>query len=134
MTIFDQLERDEGNRLKPYTDTIGKLTIGVGRNLTDKGITESEAQQMLADDVAEVQASLAANGFPLSDDPRYWVLVNMAFNMGVHGLLQFHNTLSLYRTGDFAGCAVAMLDSQWAKQVGDRAERLAKQMETGEWV
>lgn len=136
--LNNQLIRDEGLRLFPYTDTVGKLTIGVGRNLTDKGITPDEAEFMLSDDIAEVTAELSKS-LPVallqSIDPiRLAVLVNMAFNIGVAGLLKFSNTLALVTSGDYAGAADAMLESQWAKQVGSRAQRLSEQMRTGQWV
>lgn len=140
MNIYEQLRRDEGVRLKPYTDTVGKLTIGVGRNLTDKGISEQEAREMLSTDVIEVQQALAKSGLDYQIQPdeesfaRYNVLVNMAFNMGIGGLLAFKNMLACYKAGDWAGAAKHMLDSKWAEQVGPRAHRLAKQMETGQWV
>lgn len=141
MNIYDQLRRDEGVRLKVYTDTVGKLTIGVGRNLTDKGISEQEAEAMLTADVMEVREALSKNGYQYflgdsDDDPevvRYDVLVNMAFNMGIHGLLQFRIMLRAYRDGDWETAAAEMLRSKWATQVGDRAHRLSEQMRTGEW-
>jgi lysozyme len=61
------------------------------------------------------------------------VLVNMAFNMGINGLLGFKHTLELVRTGNYADAADAMLNSKWAEQVGPRAKRLSEQMRTGEW-
>lgn len=142
MNIYEQLRRDEGVRLKPYTDTVGKLTIGVGRNLTDKGISEKEADAMLTADVMEVREGLSKNGYQYylgdsDDDPavvRYDVLVNMAFNMGIGGLLAFKKMLAAYKAGDWETAATEMLDSKWAEQVGPRAERLAKQMREGVWV
>lgn len=132
--IYDQLKRDEGFRSKPYLDTVGKATIGYGRNLEAKGITEAEAFQMLNDDVAEVIGELTLHGYPLEENnPRYWVLVNMAFNLGVQGLLAFKLMLAAYKNGDFVLAAKEMMDSRWSHQVGPRAHRLAVQMETGVW-
>lgn len=135
MDIYEQLRRDEGLRLKPYLDSVGKLTLGIGRNLTDKGITEEEATYLLQNDVNEVYDELyETNLRGKIDDPRYYVLVNMAFNMGTSGLLAFKKMLKFYNDKDWESAANEMLDSKWATQVGDRAERLAKQMRTGEWV
>jgi len=135
MNLRDQLIRDEGLRLKPYRDTVGKLTIGVGRNLDDNGITRDEAECLLHNDLARVYAELHHALPDLSLDPvRGAVLGNMAFNMGIGRLLGFRKMLAALRVGDFAQAAVEMLDSDWATQVGSRAHRLARQMETGEWV
>lgn len=135
MDIFEQLRRDEGVRLKPYTDTVGKLTIGVGRNLTDKGISDDEATLLLQDDVAEVTSALTAalSWLATLDDARKGVLVNLAFNLGVAGLLAFHNTLTALQAGDWTTAAAQLLDSKWAGQVGARATRLADQIRLGAW-
>lgn len=136
MTIIEQLKRDEGVRLKPYRDSIGKLTIGVGRNLDDVGITEYEAEQLLQHDVTNAGEALRENlpWFDSLDDARKGVLLNMCFNLGIHGLLTFKNTLSLIQNGHYAAAAAAMLDSKWAAQVGPRAHRLSQQMEQGVWI
>ena len=138
MSIIDlvsQLRRDEGLRLRPYRDQVGKLTIGIGRNLDDDGISEEEADFLLANDIKNTQVSLFA-ALPWTvdlDEARQGVLLNMAFNMGLHGLMQFKGTLALVETGDYAGAAQAMLESEWAKQVGPRAQRLSIQMDQGTW-
>jgi lysozyme len=135
MTIVEQLTRDEGVRLKPYRDSVGKLTIGIGRNLDDKGISLAEAQLFLQDDIRDVQAELqkALPWVYQLDDARRGVLENMAYNMGVGKLLGFHDTLSFIQKGQYDNAATAMLHSLWAKQVGVRATRLAEQMRTGVW-
>lgn len=136
MDIQEQLKRDEGLRLKPYRDTVGKLTIGYGRNLDDKGITAEEAGALLWNDIQAAQGELfgALPWAEKLDEPRQMALLNMSFNMGIHGLLTFKNTLNLAENGHYAAAAAAMLDSKWAEQVGARAQRIAKQMESGVWV
>lgn len=136
MTLEEQLLRDEGFRSKVYSDTLGKYTVGVGRNLTDKGITKNEALYLLSNDIFEVKKSLAVYGYIGDvDDPRYNVLLNIAFNIGTAGLLSWRNTLALYKNGDYKACAAEIRNNKrWSSQVHDRAERLAKQMETGIWV
>ena len=134
-SLKDQLVRDEELRLKPYTDSVGKLTIGVGRNLTDKGISVQEAQGLLANDIADATAELQAK-LPWTatlDDVRKCAMLNMTFNMGIGGLLEFHDFLARMQRGDFSGAAGAMLDSLWARQVGPRATRLSMQIQTGVW-
>ena len=133
--LKDQLVRDEELRLKPYTDSVGKLTIGIGRNLTDKGISFQEAQGLLANDIADATADLEAK-LPWTatlDDVRKGALLNMAFNLGIGGLLEFHDFRARMQRGDFSGAAGAMLDSLWARQVGARATRLSMQIQTGTW-
>jgi len=133
--IFDQLKRDEGLRLTPYQDSVGKLTIGYGRNLDDKGITQDEAECMLHNDVREAAAQvnkLIPWAKDLSD-ARLGVLINMAFNLGIQSLLLFRNTLALIQAGDYDKAAEEMLKSKWAYQVGPRAHRLALQLRSGEW-
>lgn len=131
--LLRQLRLHEGVRLKPYRCTAGFLTIGVGRNLEARGITSEEADVLLRNDVVDVIAGLAMELpwiWELSD-VRQRVLVDMAFNLGVEGLLQFKNTLAAIQAGDYKRAAAMMLDSRWASQVGGRARRLARMMETG---
>lgn len=132
-----QLEIDEGLRLKPYKDTVGKMTIGIGRNLDDVGISKSEAMMLLGADIDKVCAQLdaALPWWRNMSDRRQQALANMCFNMGIgnstKGLLSFRNTLSSMQAGDYKAAAQGMLNSTWAKQVGDRAKRLADMMERG---
>lgn len=139
MELFTELEkqltRDEGMRLTPYKDTTGHLTIGIGRNLDAKGISAEEARLLLRHDIQEALTDLT-RALPWTRDldaPRLGVLINMAFNMGLGGLLTFTKALAAVRAGFYREAAREMLDSTWAGQVGDRAARLARQMETGEW-
>jgi lysozyme len=135
--IYEQLRRDEKLCLKPYRDIEDNLSIGIGRNLDDVGISEGEAMMMLSNDVVIATAELSKNGLSCvahENDSRFGVLLNMAFNMGISRLLGFRHMLDAYRAGDYDKAAQEMLDSKWATQVGDRAERLAKQMREGVWV
>lgn len=124
---------DEGMKLKPYKDTVGKLTVGVGRNLDDNGISVDEATFMLQNDIDVVMAQLDHNLAWWRDmtEPRQRVLANMCFNLGITRLLGFINTLEAMKHGQYDKAASGMLDSLWAKQVGKRAIRLAKQMREG---
>lgn len=135
MSLIDQLIRDEALKLFPYKDTVGKITIGVGRNLTDDGITAQEAIQLLQNDIRRATANLEKE-FPWTqalDDARHGALVNMAFNMGVGGLAKFVQFLAAMQSGNWQEARNQMLNSLWAKQVGARAQRLAIQIETGDW-
>lgn len=133
--IVKQLRRDEGVVLRPYKDTVGKVTIGVGRNLDDVGISNVEADLLLKNDLTRTMADLDKHlaWWVTIDEARRGVLLNMAFNMGIHGLLGFKNTLKAVQDGRYADAAVGMLQSKWADQVGPRATRLATQMRDGTW-
>jgi lysozyme len=132
--IKAQLVRHEGLRLKPYRCTAGKLTIGIGRNLNDCGISQSEAYIMLINDIMNCEKQLQAkipdiyNGL---DEVRKSVLLNMCFNLGINGLLGFKNTLAFVEAGDWERAANNMLVSRWAKQVGRRAIELSELMRKG---
>lgn len=129
------IQRHEGLRLKPYRDTVGKLTIGYGRNLIDRGITQAEAECLLRNDLRDVTAGLdrVLPWWRGLDVVRRAVLVDMGFNLGVGGLAKFTNTLAAVQARDWEGAARGMLASKWAKQVGARAVRLAVMMRLGEW-
>ena len=132
-SIEDQLILHEGLRLKPYRCTAGKLTIGVGRNLDDKGITYDEAMFLLRNDIAEVTAQLERfDWFRALGPVRRKVLVDMAFNLGMAGLLGFQKMIAALARGDYKAAADEMVDSAWYHQVGTRARRLVEMMRTGE--
>jgi lysozyme len=134
MDIIEQLRRDEGIRKMPYKDTVGKLTIGVGRNLDDVGLSDAEINFLLKNDIDVATAKLNRlyPWFSTLDPVRQGVLINMTFNMG--SVSAFPRMLALVQSGDYEGAAVEMLDSLWARQVGARAQRLSQQMRTGTWT
>lgn len=127
----------EGLRLKPYHDTVGKLTIGVGRNLTDVGISALEAYALLDHDIDRAIIALVGK-FPWLDeqDPvRQAVLVELAFNMGIASLAGFTNTLAAFRLNDYPKAADGLKKSKWYRQVqASRSARLISMTLTGEWV
>jgi lysozyme len=130
----NQLIKHEGLVLNPYKCTSGALTIGVGRNLDARGISKAEAMYMLDNDLKECINQLQTH---LSDiyvtlnDTRRLVLVNMCFNLGIFGLLQFRKTLAFLRAKDYESASKEMLNSKWATQVGNRAKELAEMMRKG---
>lgn len=139
--LVAQLKIDEGLRLTAYKDTVGVWTVGYGHAHVAPGTvwTQAQAEAQLIKDMADHNADLALElpWVEKLDPVRCRVLQNMAFNLGVgsvargNGLLGFRNTLEYVRTGQYAKAAAGMRSSKWAGQVGARAERLAKQMETG---
>jgi lysozyme len=132
-TIQVQLEHEEGRQPKPYTDSTGNLTIGIGRNLTGIGLYDDEIDYLLANDLKRVTDALNKNlpWWIHLDTVRQKVLIDMCFNMGIEKLLQFHNTLHWIMIGNYANAKLSMLSSLWAKQVGIRAINLATMLETG---
>lgn len=143
MSLKQQLIIDEGLRLKQYIDSVGKRTIGVGHNLDDNPLTPEEveaigsafpeeityeqAMMILDRDIPEATTEVVQHlpwvkSAPLAVRE---VLINMAFNMGIHRLLKFKFTLQALKEGRYAEAADMMCDSLWARQVGDRATRLA---------
>ena len=136
--LVDTLIRHEGSikrngRHFPYKDTTGHLTIGYGRNLTDKGVSEEEARTLLANDVQEVINALRGNyhWFGQLDSVRQEVVINMAFNLGIVGFSKFRATIRHIASGDYEQAAINMLESKWATQVKGRALELAMMMKTG---
>jgi lysozyme len=124
--LEDMLIRHEGLRLKPYHCTAGKLTIGVGRNLDDNGITDAEARMMLSNDV--VVAEIDALKFPWFKDlnqPRKDAILNMLFNLGLARFRGFKNFIASMEAEDYKGASEEMLSSKWADQVGSRAIELS---------
>ena len=154
--LIDQLILHEGMELQVYKDHLGIDTIGVGRNLEDRGITDGElafmnmlktevyeqgiteahARFLLANDIDIVEKELS-NAHPCISgigDVRIRVLLDMGFNLGVPRLNKFKNMWKAVHDRDFSLAAVEMLDSRWASQVGQRAVRLANAMRDGELV
>lgn len=131
--LRSQLERHEGLRLKPYRDTVSKLTIGYGRNIEDVGISRDEADFMLDNDIDQVERYLkTVDEYNELDEVRQTVLANMAFNLGFRGLMGFRKMWQAIARKDYTEAAKQMLDSRWARQVGNRAQELAEIMRTGE--
>jgi lysozyme len=130
LQIAQLLEKHEGLRLFPYKDTVGKLTIGIGRNLIDRGITREEALMMLENDIKYFTEQLSKElpWFDSKPDNVKLVLIDMAFNLGIYGLLNFKNTLGHIERGEYKEASVDMLNSLWAKQVGIRAIELANML------
>ena len=131
--VYARLSIDEDRRKRIYTDTVGKISGGVGRNLTDRGFRDDEIDLMLTNDVAEAigECRRLFRGFDSISEVRQEVLVNMMFNMGYARLAGFKKMVAAVQANNWREAAVQMLDSKWADQVGDRADRLADAMRTG---
>ena len=126
------LIHDEGLELKPYRCTANKLTIGVGRNLEDVGITRDEAIYLLNNDIARVRQALSADArFNALDDNRKTALINMAFQLGVRGCFNFRRMWAALERKDWQAAHAEALDSAWARQTPNRARRVAAILLTG---
>ena len=127
------LAKHEGIKKTVYQCSMGKMTIGVGRNLEDNGLSNEEIEFMLMNDIDRIEKEVR-HVIPNIDEhseTRQIVLMNMAFNMGTVGLLRFKQTLKAFNNKDYPKAAEEMLDSRWARQVGKRAEELSDMMEAG---
>ena len=146
----------EGIVLNVYQDHLGIDTVGIGRNLEDRGITdgelsyinktmddiyeggltEEEAYYLCMNDIAIVEKELLANKPIVNqlNDVRQMVLIDMAFNMGVPRLMQFKNMWMAIEKVNYPLACLEMLDSKWANQVGKRAVRLSEAMKNGEFI
>jgi lysozyme len=148
--MTQQLILHEGLKLRPYRDTVGKVTIGVGYNVSDRGwkpledaigrkvdrkrpaITYTEAIKVLSGDIETFETILRAQ-FPMYDtldEIRKRVTLDLAFNLAWH-LKEFVNTRAAYERGDWQTAADNLLQSKWARQVKSRATRLAEMLRTG---
>lgn len=128
-------KRFEGLRLKPYTCPAGKLTIGYGHNLEDNGITEDIAVRLLDADLqaAEREVRQRFTHFYKLNEARQFVLVDMAFNMGIAKLMTFKKMFAALAKDEYPTAAKEMLNSKWARQVGNRAKVLSEIMKSGEY-
>lgn len=123
------LELHEGIKTKPYEDSEGNLTIGIGRNL-DKGISKSLIDVMYQEDVAEAVAELdrAFTGWREHSEARQTVLVELMFNLGAPRLAGFKLFWLAMRAHNYPEAAKQLMDSLWAKQVKTRAVTLADRL------
>ena len=133
--LEEMLIRHEAMKLKPYICPAGKVTIGVGRNIEDVGISESEAMFMLRNDIDRCRHEMSSKFFYFEklSDVRQDVVLSMVFNMGLPRFLTFKKLAGALIAQDYEEAAVAMLDSKWSRQVGARASELATMMKTGSY-
>lgn len=130
--VITMLIRHEGLKLKPYRDTVGKLTIGVGRNLDDLGLTENEARYLLENDLGRIRCELddALPWWRALDDPRQTVLLNMTFNLGLTRLMGFQKFLHALAHGEYLTAAAELIDSEAARTLPRRYKELAALMQS----
>ena len=122
----------EGLDLNPYKDSVGKITIGYGRNLDDKGISRHEADYLLENDITEaIDYAETYPFFATLNDARKHVVVDMMFNLGPTRFGLFRSFIDALNAQDYEKAALQMIDSLWYKQVRARAVRLVMIMRSG---
>lgn len=154
--FLDKLIEHEGLVLTVYQDTLGIDTIGIGRNLKDRGISkeeldyldipnmeviyehgisEADARYLALNDIAIVENELCRVHPCVEelDGVRQLILMDMAFNMGVPRLCKFKKMWNAIHEQNFEAASLEMMDSKWARQVGKRAKKLSDAMKTGEF-
>lgn len=133
--LISMLKRHEGLRLKPYHCSAGKLSIGFGRNLDDMGISEDEALYLLQNDIDACYSELNVfHWFQDLDQVRQEALVDMRFNLGLPRFLTFKKMIARLMAKEYSQAAEEIINSLYARQVGDRANELAYMIERGEYL
>jgi lysozyme len=136
--LIEQLRRDEGEKLHAYADHLGFLTIGVGRLIDQRrggGISREESAYLLNNDIQRVDQELRDKLPWIAglDEIRRCALINMGFQLGTAGLLDFKRTLAAIRDGHYEEAETLAMQSKWAQQTPARARRIARQIATGDW-
>lgn len=133
--LLNSIKEGEGFRAKVYMDTLGNPTVGYGQLVRDLVVTEQQASEWLADNVKRIERELEKDPRfqAIEEQARKDVLIEMAYNMGITGLMTFSQTWACIVSKNYEKAALNMLSSLWAKQVKLRAIRLATQMRTGSY-
>ncbi|MCK5783862.1 MAG: lysozyme [Desulfobacterales bacterium] len=126
--LTKQLIKHEGERLKPYRCTAGKLTIGIGRNLEDKGITKEESRYLCENNIYEcfydLRDSIFQNQFDIFPEDIQHVLIDMRFQLGHNGFRKFKKMISTFQRLELDDAVKEMKDSRWYRQTPTRAKEL----------
>jgi lysozyme len=143
--VYSLLIFEEGERLKLYDDFSGKPlgvgshifghpTIGVGRSLDVKGITQAESDYLLRNDVSEWMSDFNRfDWFQVLNEVRQAAIVDMAHDVGFQGVQEFEQMITALRIQDWKGAHDAVVASKWHSEVSERADRVANMLQTGEW-
>lgn len=134
MNLHRLLELNEGRRSKPYVDTVGKMTIGVGRNLTDRGLSEDEINFLLDTDI-----QVAMNGFNAIfgmtsfGEVREAAVIDLIFNLGLVKFSRFRRFIAAMKKGQWEKAAIELENSLWYQQVEQRGPRIVQMVKEGRW-
>jgi lysozyme len=130
--LKDWIKKCEGFKPYPYLDTVGKMTIGYGRNIQDNGISKEEADALFDNDFARCERELAPYAWYINQPQHVQdALMNMCFNLGIGRLLGFRKMIKALVVKDYTTASIEVLESEWAAQVGDRAKDVALMMRQG---
>ena len=134
MDVIQLLKLHEGFRSTPYFDSVGVLTIGYGQRLDEIEIDEPTAARSLANRLVRIDHELGKFAWYWKLTPiRQSVLMDMAYQLGVAGLLGFTDLIAAITASDFDAARAAMLSSKWARQTPSRAVQLAEMMYSNQW-
>ena len=125
--LYQTLLQHEGHRTHPYTDTVGKITIGIGRNLTDRGLSTSEITTLYDTDT-QLAAAALDDFWPdwrQAPQPAQIALLSMGFNLGLPRLRGFRKMRAALHRHDFEAAATEAEHSKWARQTGHRATHIS---------
>lgn len=124
--LHQTLLQHEGHRTHPYRDTVGKITIGIGRNLTDRGLSSAEIKCLYDTDVRLAAEALDDVWPDWHNAPHHAqiALLSMAFNLGLPRLRGFRKMRAALHRHDFEEAAIEAQDSKWAHQTGHRATHI----------
>ena len=136
MNLIDTLVRHEGLRRLAYEDSVGVLTIGVGRNIEEVGLSDDEIYYLLKNDIRRCETELdnSFRWYKDLDQVRQEAMINLCFNLGITRLRKFKLALRAMEAKDYEDAADEFLDSLWATQVGQRAVEVAEMIRTGNYV
>ena len=128
-------ESNEGYRQFTYLCPAQKWTVGIGFNLDDVGLSHEESRVILKMRLRAIESQLSQllHGYDAHNDARQAALADMAYQMGVNGLLKFKRSLAYMAAIDYDSAADEFLNSNWAKQTPIRAKKVTEMIRTGEW-
>jgi len=133
--VKQYIRKNEGLRLFPYKCSAGKTTIGVGRNLDDRGISNDESELMLTNDIeTSINALMDMFGWSIFctlSEKRQTVLIDLVFNLGQTRFLKFKKMIQAVKNNDFEEAAKQILESRYARQLPNRSQRNADMMREG---
>lgn len=135
MNVSELIRQHEGLSLKAYKCPADRWTIGYGRNVEDKGISVTEAEYLLANDIRQAGEQLTRDywWYSLLGEVRQAAVIDLFYNLGPGGLSKFVKFLDAMGKGDWSNAANELRRSKWYGQVGRRAPRVVGMVETGEW-
>jgi lysozyme len=133
--LIETLRRQEGVKNTLYKCTSDKWTIGVGRNLEDVGLSDEEIDYLLENDIERTEELLDEymDWWRDLDSIRQEAMVNFVFNVGIGTAQKFKKAMTALEEQDYDTAADEMMDSNWSKQVGKRAEEVTEMIRTGEY-